>query len=172
MAIIKKGENYILDIRIDGKRIRRSLGTDNYMLALDKAKDLKDQLNQEYDRSSIKFADFCKQYMDWAWSSKPASALREEQRLEKIKSFFEDLDIVTLSEITPFHVEKLKSHLKETEISEGKKMSKATINRYLQLLRGMFYRAIDWEIYEGKNPVKKVRFYQERSPAHPCLRMK
>ena len=40
-------------------------------------------------------------------------------------------------------------------------MDKATVNRYLQLLRGMFYRAIDWEIYNKANPVKKVKFFRE-----------
>jgi len=28
----------------------------------------------------------------------------------------------------------------------------------------MFYKAIDWEIYQGPNPVKKVKFYKEQSP--------
>lgn len=40
-------------------------------------------------------------------------------------------------------------------------LDKATVNRYLQLLRGMFYRAIDWEIYNKPNPVKKVKFFRE-----------
>ena len=40
-------------------------------------------------------------------------------------------------------------------------LNKATVNRYLQLLRGMFYRAIDWEIYSKPNPVKKVKFFRK-----------
>jgi len=60
-----------------------------------------------------------------------------------------------LSDITPYHIEQLKAWLR----SEGR--SKATTNRYLQLLRGLFYKAIDWEVYDKSNPVKKVKFFKE-----------
>lgn len=158
MTLRKVGKYYWLDIRIKGKRIRRSLRTDNKLEALDKYKEKKDELLAEYNREKIKFSDFCKQYMEWAWSSKPASALREQQRLEKIKDFFSSLEIEYLDEITPYHIEQLKAKLKR------KGLSKATINRYLQLLRGLFYKAIDWEVYNGQNPLKKVKFYKENSP--------
>lgn len=39
MAIIKHGKNYWLNIRVRGKRIQRSLKTDNNELALDKSKE-------------------------------------------------------------------------------------------------------------------------------------
>ena len=71
------------------------------------------------------------------------------QRLEKIKEFFKKLDLEYLDDITSFHIEKLKAYLQEKELS------KATVNRYLQILRGMFYKAIDWEMYEKINPLKK-----------------
>lgn len=161
MAITKKRKNYWLDIRIKGKRIRRSLKTDNYELALDKAKELKDKLAQEHDKDSIKFSDFCKQYLEWAWSEKPASARGEQFKLRKIQSFFAELKIENLIDITPFHIEKLKAWLKDNDIA------KPTINRYLQLLRGMFYRAIDWEKYDKPNPLKKVKFYKEESRIKP-----
>lgn len=144
-----------MDIRIKGKRIRRSLHTTNRYHALDKYKEVKDNLINERLGKKIKFSDFCKQYLDWAWSSKPLSALREKQRLIKIQEFFNLLNIVYLSDIKPYHIEKLKSHL------ESQHLMKTTINRYLQLLKTLFYRAIDWEVYDGINPVKKVKFYRE-----------
>ena len=64
-------------------------------------------------------------------------------------------NVVYLSDITPYHVEQLKADLR------AKGRSPATTNRYLQILRGMFYRAIDWEMYHKANPLKKVRFYHE-----------
>jgi len=158
MALRKRGDVWWLDICIDGKRFRRSLHTDNKFEALERYKEKKDELIAEHRKKKPKFSDFCKKYLDWAWSSKPASALREEQRLEKIKDFFLSLDIEYLDEITPYHIEQLKAELKK------KGLSKATINRYLQLLRGLFYKAIDWEVYNGPNPLKKVKFYKENSP--------
>jgi len=155
MGISKHGKIFWLDIRIKGKRIRQSLRTENRNEALARYAPLREKLLEKHLGEKIKFSDFCKKYLDWAWSSKPASALREVQRLRKIQDFFQDLEIVYLDDITPCHIEQLKTELKE------KKLSKATINRYLQILRGLFYRAIDWEIYKKPSPLKKIRFYKE-----------
>jgi len=35
------------------------------------------------------------------------------------------------------------------------------VNRELALLKRMFNLAIDWELYLGSNPVRKVKFFQE-----------
>jgi len=113
MALRKVGEYYWLDIYIGGKRVRRSLKTSNKFEALNEYKKVKDKLLAEYRGGDVKFADFAKKYLDWAWSSKPASADREQQRLKKIQAFFEDLGILFLSDITPYHVEQLKAHLLE-----------------------------------------------------------
>jgi site-specific recombinase XerD len=165
MFLRKVGNYYWLDIRIKGKRIRRSLRTDNKFLALDRYKEKKDELLAELNGSKVSFSGFCRQYLDWAWSSKPASAKREEQRIEKIKKFFVDMGIQFLEDITPYHIEQLKAELKKTGLikdpKKAKGLSKTTVNRYLQILRGMFYKSIEWEAYKKPNPVKKVRFYKE-----------
>lgn len=169
MSLHKVGRFFWLDIYVGGKRVRRSLKTGNKFEALDEYKKVKDKLLAEYRGGDVKFADFAKKYLDWAWSSKAASADREEQRLKKIQAFFEGLGIAFLSDVTPYHIEQLKAHLLEKgrviKTSDGQKkeagLDKATVNRYLQLLRGMFYRAIDWEVYSKANPVKKVKFFRE-----------
>jgi len=155
MGISKHGKYFWLDIRIDGKRIRRSLRTENRNEALARYAPLREKLLEKHLGEKVRFSDFCKKYLDWAWSSKPASALREQQRLRKVQDFFQGLKIVYLDDITPYHVEQLKAELK------SESLSKATINRYLQILRGLFYKTIDWEIYKKPNPLKKIRFYRE-----------
>ncbi|MBW2006101.1 MAG: site-specific integrase [Deltaproteobacteria bacterium] len=169
MSLRKVGNYYWLDIRIKGKRIRRSLRTDNRFLALDRYKEKKDELLSEHREGKIRFSDFCKQYLEWAWSSKPASTKREEQRIEKIKEFFESLGILFLDDVTPYHIEQLKAYLKnEIERSGDRKgMSKTTVNYYLQILRGLFNKAIAWEIYSKSNPLKKVRFYKINPKVKP-----
>ncbi|MGB2765232.1 MAG: hypothetical protein WBC02_08335 [Candidatus Aminicenantaceae bacterium] len=102
MALIKVGNYYWPDIRIKGKRIRRSLRTTNKLKALDKFGEIKEHLESKYLDKMLKFSEFCKQYFEWAWSSKPASTPREKQRLKKIQDFFEELEIEYLSDITPF----------------------------------------------------------------------
>jgi len=147
-------------MRIGGKRIRKSLKTTERVLAIEKAKELQDNLGMA-SGGNVRFDEFSKKYLEWAWATKPASAKGEELRLERIKAFWIYHNVVHLSDITPYHVEQLRTDLR----ARGR--SPATINRYCQLLRGMFYRAIDWEMYSKPNPLKKIRFYRE----DPCRKL-
>jgi len=154
MSISRHGKIWWLDIRIKGKRIRRSLRTENRNEALARYAPLREKLLEKHLDKKVKFSDFCKQYLDWAYSSKPKVALKEQQRLKRIQDFFNKLNIVYLDDITPYHIEKFKADL------QTRRLKKSTINGWLQILRGMFYRAIDWEVYAKPNPLKKVRFFK------------
>jgi hypothetical protein len=68
MSLLKRGNHYWIDIRIAGKRIRRSLHTDDKHLALYKYKEEKDRLILELADKKIRFNDFVDQYLDWAVS--------------------------------------------------------------------------------------------------------
>ena len=83
-SVLKKvGRFFWLDIYVGGKRIRRSLKTGNKFEALDRYKEVKDKILAEQRGGDVKFADFARKYLDWAWSSKPASALAEELKLKE-----------------------------------------------------------------------------------------
>lgn len=142
-TLTKFGKWYYTDIRVKGKRIRRSLNTTNKQEALDNFKEKKEEILDEFLKKRIKFDDFCEQYLEWAWSSKPASTLREQQRLENIKGFFRKFDIVYLADIISYHIEQLKAYLKEKGKNEKEKegLSKVTMNHYLQILCGMFLKS-------------------------------
>ncbi len=157
MSISKHGKIWWLDIRVKSKRIRRSLKTENRNEALARYAPLREKLLEKHLGEKVWFSDFCKQYLDWAWSSKPKIALKEQQRLKRIQDFFDNLEIVYLDDITPYHIEQLKANL------QAKGLKKSTINGWLQILRGLFYRAIDWEVYTKPNPLKKVRFLKPQS---------
>lgn len=158
MSLVKHGKYYWLDIRIKGKRIRRSLRTGNKLEALYRFKEARDKLLAEHGADDkIRFSDFCQKYLDWAWTSKPKVAPKEQQRLRRIQNFFEGMKVFYLEDITPYHIEKLKTDL----LMRG--LKKSTINGWLQVLRGLFYRAIDWEVYGKPNPLKKVRFFKVQS---------
>ena len=147
-------------MRIGGKRIRKSLKTTERKMAIEKAKELQDKLGMA-SGGNIRFDEFSTKYLEWAWATKPASAKGEELRLKRIQVFLLSHNVVHLSDITPYHVEQLRADLRV----RGR--SPATINRYCQLLRGIFYRAIDWEMYDKPNPLKKIRFYREE----PCRKL-
>ena len=169
--IKKHGPLYWLDIRVDGKRIRRSLKTGEQGLALERAREIERELRAPRT-PGVDIRDFSLKYLNWAWDTKPASADQESRRMKKILEFFDAHDIKTLSDVTPYHLEQLRAWLKTRKVKVKDKevdrpRSQATLNRYMQLLRGMFYKAIDWEIYTGPNPVKKVKFFREDRTIKP-----
>jgi hypothetical protein len=166
--IKKHGRYYWLDIWIEGKRVRRSLKTTEHGLALEKARDIKNELVAKAQKKDMTVHEFSLKYLTWAWDTKPASADQESRRMKKILEFFDSIGVTYLSDLTPYHGEQLRAWLKTRLVKKGdqvleKPRSQATLNRYMQLLRGMFYKAIDWEVYKGQNPLKKVKFYRENS---------
>jgi integrase len=123
-------------------------------------------------KKDITVHEFSLKYLTWAWDTKLASADQESRRMKKILEFFDSINITYLSDVTPYHIEQLRAWLKSMKVKKGdqvldKPRSQAMLNRYMQLLRGMFYRAIDWEIYKGPNPLRKVKFYREQPAIKP-----
>jgi integrase len=155
-SIIKRGKFYWIDYYHDGKRKRQSLKTDKLLEAKDRAKQIEESLHKL--GAGPLLSDFAETYFAWARATKPTSAQEEKWRFDKIMIFLKAEGVLTLSAITPLVVEKLRAKLLERELT------KATINRYLQLLRGMFYRAADWNLFSSPNPLRKVKFYRESSP--------
>ena len=168
--ISRHGRVYWLDIRVRGRRIRRSLGTDEHGLALDRAKVIREELAREAGRGDIKFTDIISKYKDWARLQKPASVRTERYQLDWLQAFAKRQEIAYLADWTPFIIERMRTELREKTVGKNLKRppSPATINRYCQLLRSIFYRAADWGLYSGENPVRKVRFLKER-PAVPVI---
>jgi site-specific recombinase XerD len=72
--------------------------------------------------------------------------------LKRVKAFFKDKD---LQDIDSLLIEKFRTMLFEN------KAKKSTTNRYLALLKTMFYLAIDWG-YLKNNPVNKVKLFSEK----------
>lgn len=168
--ITKHGPHYWLDIRVNGRRIRRSLKTGERTLALGRALELTKKLRESGAGKGPMFDAFADQYLAWARTQKPASVRVEGGRLNWIKAFMARHNVVRLSDVTPLLVEQMRSELQnerieKTRVKDGR--GRATINRYCQILRGMFYKAEDWGLYPGPNPLKKVRFFRETPEVRP-----
>jgi len=173
MSLRRRGQHYFLDLRVAGKRYRRALHTSLKSEAQEKHDDERSKILAMHGQGQPRFEDVIQAYVEWAKSSHPASAGREEQRLGKIKAWLVSKDIVHLSEFTPLQAEQLRGHLREEGLSKATKdkpargLSRATINRYAQILRGLFYRAKDWGFFRGDNPLRKIRFYREDRALRP-----
>jgi integrase len=101
--------------------------------------------------SKITFGEFSTKYMDYAKGNK-RSWLRDEQMLKPLTAFFGKER--QLREVLSADIEGFKLYRR-------KQVSGATVNRELALLKRMFNLAMDWDLYLGSNPVRKVKFFQE-----------
>jgi integrase len=163
----RRGKRYYLDTYVEGKRYRESLKTTNKYAALDRLNERRRELLAKSQKTDIAFADFTKQYLDWAWATKPSTVANEIVRIRRFQYFLDSQKIVYLSDISTLTIENFRSYLREhsrfrvpRSPAEDRKLAKSTINIYLQLLRTMFYRAIDWGLHKGSNPLKKIKFYK------------
>lgn len=100
----------------------------------------------------IRFGPFCELFMEFAKSG-VKSWKRYDCSVQNALGFFgKEVDLVAISSEM---IEKFKTTRKATGKVEG-----ATVNRDLQCLKRMFFKAIDWE-YARENPVCKVDFFKE-----------
>ena len=173
MGIIRHGKNYWLDLRVRGKRVRRSLGTDEYYLALDRAKAITDELRAPRP-AGTPIAEFFDKYRAWARETKSSSFRTEDYRLKIIKAWCEGAGLSTLDAITPWHIEQMRADIrahdrrtKAESPQHGKTATKGTANRYCALLRTVFNKARDWGVFKGENPVSRVKFYREGGKVRP-----
>jgi len=152
-----------LDIWVGKKRIRRSLRTDEHALAIERARDITLELKRVRP-AGVTFAELVPKYLAWARDTK-AAYRSERYQVPVIQSWFEEHDAPRLADVTPYLIEQFRMDVcarNRLTTKNPAASSRANANRYCALLRVMFNRARDWQLYEGPNPVQKVRFYPDR----------
>ena len=147
-----------VDITVKGRRIRE-LNLPNRKVAEDVLAKLRIEIaeGKYLDKKKIKnplFSVVVKEYQVWAQSRKK-SFNTDESRLKVLMNEFGDKKLADLS---PQVIEKFLVKLKERE---GR--TSATCNRYRALLSRIFNLAIDWEMFEERNPISKVSKLPESS---------
>ena len=165
--IERRGRNFWLDIRVRGKRVRRSLGTSERALAIERARDITLELRNPKPPGTP-IDEFAARYLEWARETKPASYAAERYRVDIIKAWFNKAGLLTLESITPYHIEQFRAAVCARPIGKekGRTTSRPTANRYCALLRTMFNKARDWGA-NLENPVSKVRFFKEGGKVRP-----
>ncbi|MBL7084252.1 MAG: site-specific integrase [Candidatus Aminicenantes bacterium] len=153
MGVYRVGNKYYIDFYADGRRIRKHVGSkrdaENALNAV-KADVLRGEYKFKKDRK-IRFDNFAKEYLEYAKINKKSWS-RDESSLKRLLPFLGDL---LLSKIAPRHIEEYKRMRLE-------KVRTGTINRELACLKHMFTIAEKLGKFDGENPVKKVKFLQER----------
>lgn len=107
-----------------------------------------DELPQE-KKKAMTFEKLAEKYLKWSAQNKNRKGIEDKSRYENhLKNRFDDK---RLDEISPFDLERMKSEMTKAGVSPK------TISHCLGLIRAMFNRAADWNLYDGPNPVKKVK---------------
>ena len=145
---------FYIDYYYHGKRIRESIGQNRKeaedALAARKADILRGEYRFQKDHK-IFFSDFAEEYLKYAKINK-RSWKRDEVCIKNLLPHFGDL---LLSRIAPSDIEEYKRERLE-------RVNPATVNRELSCLKYMFTVAEKLGKFEGKNPVKEVKFLQHR----------
>ena len=167
MSIRKHNKTFWLDIWVGKKRVRRSLHTSEYALAIERARDITLELRKPKP-AGADIAEFTKTYLEWARQTKPASFGTEKYRIAIISSWLYNAGLLTLEGITVHHVEQFRAYVMTRHVGHGDKtLGRTTSNRYLALIRTMLNKAADWGMFSGPNPVSKVKLFREGAKVRP-----
>lgn len=148
------GSRYKVDYFVDGRRIRRSLKTDNYkvVLKLRNELEMKLQARQLHEPENPRLEDFLQEYIPYIEATLRPKEFRTRAGI--IRRFAAGVPGLRLGEITPAMIEAFLMGLK------GGMAAPKTWNNALTGLRTMFGNAKDHQ-YVADNVAKKVKRRRE-----------
>ncbi len=153
LILTEKNAVYYIQYRYENKRIREKVGLNRKFaeMILSKRK-LEIAENKFLDKKKVlkvKFTELTDKYIElYLKVNRPTWWKSEKHNLRHLTAFFEDK---YLYEITSLDVEKFK--VERLEI-----VGKNSVNKTLGCLRAMFNKAIEWNLYDGVNPVHNRQF--------------
>jgi integrase len=144
--------------KVDGKKIWEKCGwvSEGYSAKLastiraDRVRDIRhgEDLPKQKQKAPL-FSDVAKKYLSWASTNKMQEGIHDKSRYENhIEKRYAQK---RLNEITPFDLEKMKVELTK------KGLAPQSVKHCLILVRMMINKAIAWGMWQGENPVKKVK---------------
>ena len=153
MAIFTKRGNYYIDYYADGQRFREKVGP-SLRLARQveikrKAEIAEGKFFPERSKPTISFPDMVDLYWELHAKQKPGARFTGSI-LKRLRPVFgqKNLDQVTIPDVLRY-------------LNDVKEQSSAaTANRYHNVIRAIFNRAIEWEKFSGKNPAAKVKQFR------------
>jgi len=101
-------------------------------------------------QDKIKISEMIQKYIDmYLQPNRQTWRKSEGSNLRHIKNYFGNK---YLHEISPLDIEKFRTERLRI-------VSKNSVNKNIGCLRAMFNKAIEWRLYDGKNPAFGVKFY-------------
>ena len=151
MSIYQRGENWYIDFRFKGQRVRESIGPSRKgaekVIAKKKAEIAENKyLDVRKEPDPITFHDFAIEYWKWAKANhKPSSWQRELSNLRTLEKAFGK----HIHEITKWDIDHYKMDRKA-------QVKPATVNREVNTLKAMLSKAVEWG-HLKENPGSKVK---------------
>jgi len=158
--IRKRGKSFQLDYYINGERVRETVKIEGLpkdkITRTDAEKILNIRLAQVargekivLQTKSKLFDTLCKKYLEEYSKVNKRSWKRDQQSIKRFLEFFSGK---TLNQISPLMIEGYKRE-------RAKLVKKSTVNRELDTLRNMLYKAVEWGYIE-KSPYQGVKKYK------------
>lgn len=150
----KKGARWYLDYHVEGRRVRKRIGSSKRLAELALA-DVEVKLERKETGFAVKdrnLKDFIAEYLKFAKGNKAIQSYqRDELTLRHLTDF---LQVERLGAVTPSLLEAYKAQ----RVEKGTKPS--TLNRELNTIKAMFNKAVAWGAL-AKNPAVSVRKLKE-----------
>lgn len=162
----KTGIWYINYINLNGKRVRKSLGTKDKKLAQLKLKEIEVELAKGRlgFTVNISLGEFLKKYLEWSKNTKSKNTyLTDEKSARDLLEYFGDK--IRLSQINLQKLEGFKVFL-----VDSKGYSKTTANIRIRHIKAMFNKAVQWQFLE-KSPADDLKQFKTPKGKHDFLTM-
>jgi integrase len=152
MAIYQRGDNWYIDFRFKGQRIRESIGPSRKDAGRIIAKKKTEIIENRYldirkEPAPVKFYAFAKEYLQWSKANKKPSTWRRD--LYFMRLFDREFEGKNIQDITTWQIEKYKA-------KRGEKWKPGSVNRELALLKHVFSKAVEWKKIK-ENPARSVK---------------
>ena len=161
MPVRKIGDNWYLDVSIDGDRRRKLIPNARTRKQAEQAEIVFRQelfeakFNPQQEEAPL-LPDFIDEhFLPWSRANK-RSWYADEWRSQSLKTFFEGK---RLDEINPLLIEKFKSKEREKITKRGGKQTTTSVNRKIELLSRILSMAVDYGMIQS-NPCQRVRKFQ------------
>ena len=149
---------YYIAFKLEGKLMWEKIGwlSEGFSIKLAagiRAERMRAMRHGEYlpqqQQKTMTFYALAEKYLKWSEENKSRAGIDDKSRYENhLKARF---DNKRLDEISPFDLERMKSEMAKSGIAPK------TISHCLGLLRAMYNKSIEWNLYQGENPVKKIK---------------
>ncbi|MCK4762747.1 MAG: site-specific integrase [Candidatus Aminicenantes bacterium] len=159
MALFKRknSNHWQMCFSVNGKTIRKSTKTANKKVAqriFEKAKvEAAEGKYFQNSRSKMPFDQLVNEFLEKHSKVEKASYKSDISKAKALTRFFKQKPI---GKITAYDIKSWRLWRKDQYTVRGKKVSKATVNRELCLMKTMFNLAVDWDWLEV-NPAAKVK---------------